>query len=234
MVNVFFLLWTTPATKEEAQAFISAQNPGGYQRSLTPEENEERMLQLQDDLQRIGIPPEKIRISQFYDTKSGYTEVSFYVEDIELEDALALGERYGQAEILTDEGLVDVASMQLKSPVRDIKTGDEALQQDAYSVIGGLGPVSYLFEEELDIEKQPTSRETVKQQFYQLADEVGDDILQSPAGGRYSDVERDALLECVTNAKQAVLNDNPEGASAWIHKMFSLLGAPEGSNTPEA
>lgn len=143
MVNAF-LTWVSRISKEEEdKGFISAQNPN-YQK-LSPEENEKRMLQLSSDLEKIGIPKDKVKVSHFVDKKNGYEEDSFYVENISPSELLRLAKQYGQAEVLTDAGLINVESMQLTTPVKKVLTGDEALAQDAYSYIEDVGPVAYQF-----------------------------------------------------------------------------------------
>lgn len=222
MVNVY-LSWTSGPSSKEEVAYVSPENPR-FQ-TLTPEENEERMAQLYDDLQQIGIPNDHIRVTQFFDTRTGYTEHSFYVEGIELEDALLLADRYGQAEILTDEGIVDVETQELRVPTKRKITGDEALQQPAYSTIEGIGPVTYEFdtpEVRGEQEGQSGKLTALQQEFMQLIDEVGDDIINSAEAKNWSSIERDQLVTLTTQAKEAVLAD-PEKAGQIVHQMGVLI-----------
>jgi len=241
MVDVF-ITWLPQKTKEE-EAYVSSQSPGFEK--LPPEEEEERMLQLYDDLMKIGIPPEKIKPTQFYDTETGYTESSFYIEGIDVEDALALAERYGQAEILTDAGIVDVKNKSLRVPTREKITGDEALKQKQYSIVEGGEPVSYQFaspeprgkpKPEVNWQAEPDRMKELKQQYMELADSAGDDIMKLGPELGFSSVEVDTLITLQTQAKEAVMQDDLPRASNLLLQLLGLLEkkgspSPKGINT---
>jgi len=63
----------------------------------------------------------------------------------------------------------------------------------------------------------------MKQQYMELADQVGDDIMKLAEGQGYTPVEIDTLVDIQTQAKEAVMRDDLETAANLLHQLVELL-----------
>lgn len=61
--------------------------------------------------------------------------VSYLVPDMEPDEALRLGERFGQAEIVLPEGMVDVRTLETAPWTGEVKVGPEAESEPYHSVL---------------------------------------------------------------------------------------------------
>ena len=109
---------------------ITAENPNNIPMSAA--DNAVRNVDLEKDLRDLGYNPHPAT-SHF----EGMDEHPFVVPDLTVEDAKALGNKHGQASVLTNEGLHDLKTGEtLKSNPNKLMVGDEAKKQQAYTTIG--------------------------------------------------------------------------------------------------
>jgi len=115
-------------------AILTAENP--HNTRISDEENASRNAELEKELRSKGYEP--VAVEGHNQDVQGNTEHSLFVPGISPEEAASIGHKYGQAAVLTTEGLHDLDQQTImKSDNKNILTGDDARKQPYYSTVGG-------------------------------------------------------------------------------------------------
>lgn len=86
--------------RSERFAVVSAELHGKRGKNIIPEQNHDRTQQLKKDLKDMGVEFEQVE-GMYEEPKT-----SFYVRGMSIENARALGKKYGQESVLIPEGLI--------------------------------------------------------------------------------------------------------------------------------
>ena len=109
-------------------AVLTAENP--QYKQLSPEENAPRNAQLKQELLDRGYTPTEV-------TGQGgpKPENSFLVPGMGADEARELGAKHGQGDVITNQGMHNVATGEL-TPSKSVLTGDAARAQQYHTVVG--------------------------------------------------------------------------------------------------
>lgn len=129
----------TPRTPQDVMEHVKANKPYGIITAENPNnipmsaaDNAVRNVDLEKDLRDLGYNPHPA--TSHFEGMDGHP---FVVPDLTVEDAKALGNKHGQASVLTNEGLHDLKTGEtIKSNPDKLMVGDEAKKQQAYISIG--------------------------------------------------------------------------------------------------
>jgi hypothetical protein len=183
-------------------AHMTAENPGTI--TFDSEENAKRNEQLKKDLIEMGYTPVEI------DGKYGNPEKSFFVEGITVDDAIKLGEKYGQESVAHSEGMLYTTGDKkgMKNPVTGELTVDDNLD-DFYSVMKtDEGDVKYRVEYDWENLEQIAESPTQEQRE------------QAAAEYREKLIEEDVYLRNRKGVK-GVIDDVLTGKTKIQRRLFS-------------
>jgi Protein of unknown function (DUF3293) len=113
-------------------ALLTAENPNNTRADAA--DNAKRNREMKADLEKMGYKP--VEIEGHNADVEGEKENSFFVPDISPKDAAKISKKYGQASVMTKEGIHDL-SKDTVHPAGKMITGPEAAKQEYHSTVGG-------------------------------------------------------------------------------------------------
>lgn len=135
-------------------ALLTAENPNNER--ATTEQNAQKNREMKAELEKMGYKPTPIE-GHVKDVE-GQKENSFFVPDISPEDAAKVSRKFGQASVMTKQGIHDLVKNTVH-PSGDILEGPEAAKQDYHSTVAGK-PFSVSVD--FDKEESPLTKPTFK------------------------------------------------------------------------
>jgi hypothetical protein len=137
-------------------ALLTAENPNNER--ATPEQNAQKNREMKAELEKMGYKPTPIE-GHVKDVE-GQKENSFFVPDITPEDAAKVSRKFGQASVMTKQGIHDLAKNTVH-PSTGILESPEAEKQDYHSTVAGKPfSVSVDFDKEEEPRTKPTYQAT--------------------------------------------------------------------------
>jgi len=180
-------------------ALLTAENPGNER--LSDEDNLARNQEFLKELRDKGYKP--VPVEGHVKDVPGQHEHSFFIPDISPKDIKALGEKYGQASVMTSKGLYDLKN-DTTIPIDDSKivTGKDAENQDYFSKIGGEAfsiPVDFSGETKstpkASMQTSRMSDAELKSAGFTPEQIENGEHLPSVAGGKTTKAEAEALAK---------------------------------------
>ena len=137
-------------------ALLTAENPNNER--ATPEQNAQKNREMKAELEKMGYKPTPIE-GHVKDVE-GQKENSFFVPDISPEDAAKVSRKFGQASVMTKQGIHDLVKNTVH-PSGEVLEGPEAAKQDYHSTVAGKPfSVSVDFGKEEEPLTKPTFKTT--------------------------------------------------------------------------
>lgn len=135
-------------------ALLTAENPNNER--ATPEQNAQKNQEMKAELEKMGYKPTPIE-GHVKDVE-GQKENSFFVPDITPEDAAKVSRKFGQASVMTKQGIHDLVK-DMVHPSTGVLESPEAEKQDYHSTVAGK-PFSVSVD--FDKEEKPSEKTAFK------------------------------------------------------------------------